>query len=75
MKIEIEIENDFFFFVSINMVSKTENKFQPSKAEIFGSFKNFKLLITASSNSGKSHLIKNLLTDKSFGIYNRFPAD
>jgi len=57
------------------MVSKAENKFQPSKAEIFGSFKSFKLLITASSNSGKSHLIKNLFTDKSFNLYNRVPAD
>jgi len=32
----------------------------------------FRCLITASSNSGKSHLIKTLLTDISFGLTEKF---
>ena len=42
---------------------------------IFGEFDSFRLLITASSGSGKSQLVKTLLTDPSFGIRNKFTPE
>lgn len=54
---------------------QANNKFQPSKAEIFTDFESFRLLITASSGSGKSQLVKTLLTDSSFGIRDKFKPD
>ena len=35
-------------------MEKTESKFHPSKSEIFGNDKSFRLLLAASSGSGKS---------------------
>ena len=49
--------------------------FEPTKSQIFGAFESFRLLITASSGSGKSHLVKTLLLDPNLGIYNKFPID
>lgn len=51
------------------------SKFQPTKSEIFSDFESFRLLITASSGSGKSQLVKTLLTDPSFGIREKFEVD
>ena len=48
------------------------NKFQPTKSEIFSDFESFRLLITASSGSGKSQLVKALLTDPSFALREKF---
>jgi len=55
-----------------NPVKKDENNFTPTKKEIFCELPSFRCLITASSNSGKSHLIKTLLTDPSFGLTEKF---
>lgn len=35
-------------------MEKTDSKFHPSKSEIFGGDKSFRLLLAASSGSGKS---------------------
>jgi hypothetical protein len=40
-----------------------KTNFTPAKHEIFGNDKPFRLGIFASSNSGKSHLISELLTN------------
>ena len=53
-------------------MQSSENKYQPSKSEIFCEQPSFRCLVTASSNSGKSHLIKTLLTDPSFGLTDMF---
>jgi hypothetical protein len=52
-----------------------KNNFTPSKREIFGSDKPFRLGLFASSNSGKSHLISELLTNSEWGIIDRFEPD
>lgn len=51
------------------------NSFEPTKSQIFGSFDSFRLLITASSGSGKSQLVKTLMLDPSMGLYNKFAID
>ncbi len=54
------------------MVSQTEKKFHPAKKDIFGSFESFRCLLSSSSGSGKSRLLKTLLTDESFAIRDKF---
>lgn len=49
--------------------------FEPTKSQIFGSFESFRLLITASSGSGKSQLVKTLMLDPSLGLYSKFPIN
>jgi len=44
----------------------------PSKKEIFGGPKPFRLGIFSSSGSGKSYLIRELLTNKDFGFDAKF---
>ena len=44
----------------------------PSKKQIFGGSKPFRLGIFSSSGSGKSYLIKELLTNKDFGFADKF---
>ena len=51
------------------------NSFEPTKSQIFGSFDSFRLLITASSGSGKSQLVKTLMLDPSMGLYYKFAID
>ena len=53
-------------------MEKTESKFHPSKSEIFGNDKSFRLLLAASSGSGKSQIIKELLTNPSWGLTTKF---
>lgn len=48
------------------------SNFQPTKQQIFGAWDSFRLLITASSNSGKSQLCKDLLIDPSWGLTDKF---
>lgn len=44
----------------------------PKKHEIFGGEKSFRLGLFASSGSGKSHLISEMLTNKSWGLVDKF---
>jgi hypothetical protein len=49
--------------------------YTPSKREIFGSDKPFRLGLFASSGSGKSHLISEMLTGEDWGIISKFDAN
>lgn len=52
------------------------NTFTPSKAEIFGGTKSFRLGLFASSAGGKSHMINELLTNPEWGLLpNKFKSD
>lgn len=52
------------------------NTFTPSKAEIFGGPKSFRLGMFASSTGGKSHMISELLTNPEWGLIpNKFKSD
>ena len=52
-----------------------KSEYTPSKAEIFGSEKPFRLGLFASSGSGKSHLISQMLTGSDWGIISKFDAN
>jgi len=52
-----------------------KNEFTPSKKEIFGGEKPFRLGLFASSGSGKSHLISEMLTGPDWGILQKFDAN
>jgi hypothetical protein len=51
---------------------ESNSKFHPKLKDIFGGEKSFRLLLAASSGSGKSQLIKELLTNPKFGITEKF---
>jgi hypothetical protein len=57
------------------MHSENQSKFHPSKKEIFGGEKSFRLLLAASSGSGKSQIIKELRTNPAFGLTSKFKPD
>lgn len=58
-----------YFFRSIKTKSIMSNSdYTPTKREIFGSDKPFRLGLFASSGSGKSHLISEMLTCDDWGI-------
>ena len=52
-----------------------ESKYHPKKKDIFGGDKSFRLLLAASSGSGKSQIIKELMTNPSFGLQSKFQPD
>ena len=47
----------------------------PTKKQIFAGTKPIRLGIFSSSGSGKSHLIKQILTNKEFGLQDKFEPD
>ena len=49
--------------------------FTPRKSEIFGNEKPFRLALYAASNSGKSFLIKEMLTNEGWGLVNKYHPD
>lgn len=49
--------------------------FTPNKHQIFGNDKPFRLALYAASNSGKSFLIKEMLTNESWGLSNKYHPD
>lgn len=53
-------------------MDKSESRFHPAKRDIFGGEKSFRLLLASSSGSGKSQIIKELMTDPSWGIVDKF---
>ena len=52
-----------------------QNEYTPSKRELFGGERPFRLGLFASSGSGKSHLISQMLTGDDWGILSRFDCD
>ena len=46
----------------------SHSDYMPSKKELFGGEKSFRLGLFASSGSGKSHLISEMLTNPDWGI-------
>jgi hypothetical protein len=47
----------------------------PTKKQIFAGTKPIRLGIFSSSGSGKSHLISQILTNKDFGLQDKFDPD
>ncbi len=44
----------------------------PSKRQIFAGTKPIRLGIFSSSGSGKSHLIREIMTNKEFGLHDKY---
>jgi len=53
----------------------SHNDYMPHKKDIYGNDKPFRLALFASSGSGKSHLISEMLTEPDWGIVSKFDAN